>query len=75
MDKVQEFQKLEAEWQLAKAATTEAQLAVDLKMNAFLAGVGQAPTRKEMLRVDDLRHVECEKRGALDDFISEWAEQ
>lgn len=73
MNNIAEFNRLEAEWQLAKEATAMAQLAVDLKMNAFLAGTSSAPTRKEMDHVDDLRSVECEKRSLLDDFISEFA--
>lgn len=73
MDKIVEFNQLELEWRLARKATNEAQLAIDSKMNAFLAGTSPAPSRKELEHVDDLRCIECEKRGLLDEFICEFA--
>jgi hypothetical protein len=69
MHRLDEFQRLSAEWQEAKQATAMAQMALDLKISSFLSGFGAPPTIDEQDLVDNLRAKERELRGYMDEFV------
>lgn len=69
MHKIDEFQRLSAEWQEAKQATAMAQMTLDLKISSFLSGFGAPPTIDEQDLVDNLRAKERELRGYMDEFV------
>jgi hypothetical protein len=72
-DGLKEWLELDKEWRLAKAAHESAQQEVDAVMIAYLAGIGDPPSREMMDIVDNLCFNLHESRGALDQFMSEHA--
>ncbi|HZV98402.1 MAG TPA: hypothetical protein VFF74_05380 [Methylophilaceae bacterium] len=73
MSSLARFSKLASEWQLAREAAVLKQLAMDLKMNNYLSGNGNAPTRSEQREIEELRRIEAIKRREMDEFIAERA--
>lgn len=71
MEDLKQFEQLSAEWLSAQAAALQAQKHIDDAMFAYLRDQGKAPTLREQEALDDLWYIEAEKRGNMDEFISE----
>lgn len=68
---LQQFEKLYAEWVKARNEAEEAQNTLDTMFRKSLTEQTLAPNLRMQEKVDDLWYCEAEKRGNLDEFISE----
>lgn len=70
---LEQFDKLYAEWSQAKNDAEHAQNIVDEMFRKSLTDLADAPAPTQTMqeKVDDLWYCEAERRGNLDEFISE----
>jgi len=64
---------LEDQWDNARKAACDAQVALDFKLRNYLVSGKQAPapTLEDQEAVDKLWFCEAERRGAMDEFLAE----
>lgn len=68
---LQQFDNLYWDWLRARNDAEHAQNGLDSMFRKSLTELGNAPTQTMQEKVDDLWFCESEKRGNLDEFISE----
>ena len=71
MNELETWLELHTNWLHAKAEAEMAQLELCEKTQYFLLRKGEAPNYQMQQRVDSLWLNEVEKRGLLDEFISD----